>query len=101
MHMPLLTRVKIEPGVQTIYEVNNDSSNEAVLHTTLDVGRSVKSPSLVRGHPESSTYSHPPQTSQDTAFVHIPPLTIIDSLRKFGARKRSRNVLSQIDYTSI
>ena len=96
---PLLSKVKIEPGLNTIFELSDDSDGDVeVLKSNSEVRPSLCTEAVRKEiTPPVSPSSHPGQAK----VVASPGLSIIHSLMRLGARKRSKSVLSRINFDAI
>jgi hypothetical protein len=96
---PLLSKVKIEPGLNTIYELSDNSDGDVeVLKSESPVQPSLTLESVRKETtPPVSPCRHPGQAK----VVANPTVSIIHSLMRLGARKRSKIVLSWINFDAI
>jgi len=96
---PVLSKVKIEPGLQTIYELSDDSDGDVEVLKSDSAVQPSLTPEAVRKEttPPVSPSRHPCQAK----FVASPALSIVHSLMRLGARKRSKSVLSRINFDAI
>lgn len=89
---PSLRKVKIEPGLRTIYELRDSCPLPNV-----DVSHMFEkcSTKYLPKDPDSQP------TSNSTGNSTSKSTSVIDSLKQLASRKRSKNVLSKIDYDTI
>jgi hypothetical protein len=96
---PLLRTVKIEPILEPIHLLSDDSDDDTTAPKHLDSHPVFQlSPSLL-SHPSQSPWASTgkpplPQRPSDS-------LSVIDYLKKLSARKGSKSVVTKIDYSSI
>ncbi len=93
MQTTLLVCVKVEPGLETIFELSDDEVPEDLDHNTILVFSS-------HPNPQSSAGSCP-STSKPPTHSPSDNHSVVKCLKLLGARKGSRNVFKQIDYNSI
>jgi hypothetical protein len=96
---PLLSKVKIEPGLNTIYELNDDSDGDVEVLKSESPVQPLLTPEVVRKEipPPVSPSRHPSQAKVVARLA----LSIIHSLMCLGACKRSKSVLSRINFHAI
>src|ERR1700738_138167 len=96
---PVLSKVKVEPGLDTIHELSDDTENEVeLLRPVRKVDRAL-SPQATRR--EATLPVSPSRTSTPSNIVPKLAGSIVHSLMKLSARKRSKNVLSRIDFNAM
>ena len=96
---PVFSKVKVEPGLDTIHELSDDTENEVeLLRPVRKVDRAL-SPQATRR--EATLRVSPSRTSTPSNIVPKPVGSIVHSLMKLSARKRSKNVLSRIDFNAM
>ena len=96
---PVLSRVKIEPGLETIYELSVDSDSEVEVSQLESKVQPEQAPQV---HCKEIAPPVDPSPTLDQSKVGgSPVVSIIDSLMRLGARKRSKNVLSRINFDAI
>lgn len=98
---PSLSKVKVEPRLETIYELSDDSADDEVPISTATVPKSVRPQTTppvfhVKSTPEFTPSTHKHDPSRFPASV-----SVVDSLQKLVDRKRSKSILSRIDYNTI
>ena len=96
---PVLSRVKIEPGLKTIYELSDDSDGDVEVLRSESKVQSSLSPQIVRK--ETTPLVSPSRNPGQSKVVSSPVVSIIHSLMRLGARKRSKSVLSRINFDAI
>ena len=96
---PVLSKVKIKPDLNTIYELSNDFDGDVeVLKSESEVQPSLSTEAVRKETtPPVSPSRNPGQSNVVASLV----VSIIHSLMHLGARKRSKNVLSQINFDAI
>jgi len=96
---PMLSKVKIEPSLQTIYELSDDSDGDVeVLKSESPVQPSL-TPEAVRK--ETTPHVSPSRHLDQAKVVASPALSIVHSLMRLGACKRSKSVFSRINFDAI
>lgn len=102
---PILSRVKVEPGLEMIYELSDDFGDDASLICKLHLHCSYNSSSALQIlDQKSSSVSRPSGAQQSPTFVASSLVILVQCLqclKKFGPRKRSKNIQSQNDYDTI
>lgn len=101
IQMPLLSKVEVEPGLETIYELSDDSANESLPDSKSDVDHISKSPLLVLTVPSQESLHTCASASKPHLLSPPKSLSVVKLLKKLASRKRSKNLLSLIDYDSI
>ena len=96
---PLLSRVKIELGIKTIYELSDDSDGDVeVLRSESKIQTSL-SPEIF--HKETTPHVIPSCNPSQAKVVASHVVSINDSLMCLEDRKRSKSVLSRINFDTI
>ena len=103
---PPLRKVKTEPGLQTIFELS-DSDSENVLETTVlpevkdtTLPTADEIPAIVVTSLKSSVPCTPAVSPPSIPAVS-PSNSVVQCLMKLSARKRSKSVLSRINFDAI
>jgi hypothetical protein len=96
---PVLSRVKIEPGLITIYELSDDSDSEVEVLRSESKVQVAMFPEVVRK--ETTPPVSPSRNLAQSKVVTSPVVSIIHSLMCLRARKRSKSVLFQINFYAI
>ena len=96
---PVLSRVKIEPGLKTIYELSDDSNGDVEVLRSENKVQVSQSPEVVRKE-TTPHVSHSRNHGQSKVVASL-VVSIIHSLMCLGARKRSKSVLSRINFDAI
>ena len=92
----LTSRLKVEPSLQSITILSDDSNMSSSLHATPS-----KNPSQI-SHLFDPPHESPGCPSNSSSQLGLKqPRSIVDYLRKFHASKRSRNALNGLDYNAI
>jgi hypothetical protein len=95
----VLSKVKIEPRLNTIYELSDDSDgNVEVLKAESEVQPSLTQEAVRK---ETTPLVSPSRNPSQSKVVASPVVSIIHSLMCLGARKRSKSVLSRINFDAI
>ena len=96
---PVLSRVKTEPGLKTIYELSDDSDGNVDVLRSENKVQDLLSPEVVLKEttPQVRLPCNPTQSKVVAKFV----VSIIHSLMRLGERKRSKSVLSRINFDAI
>ena len=95
----VLARVKVEPDLNTIHELFDDSDGHVEFIKSEYKVQASLSPQVVRKEtnpPVSLSHNH-----GQSKVVASPVVSIIHSLMCLGARKRSKSVLSRINFDAI
>ena len=96
---PMLSKVKIEPSLNTIHELSDDSDGDVEF---LKQKRKVQASLSPQVAPKETTPPLSPSRNPGQAkVVARPTVSIIHSLMRLGARKRSKSVLSRINFDAI
>jgi len=98
---PMVSRIKVESGLHTIYQLSDDSDNETVRIPQGPDHSSAKSPLPSTVKHQESTPDVIQSRSTEVATPSFEGVSILHRLKKLGARKRSKNFLSHIDYSTI
>jgi hypothetical protein len=95
----VLSKVKIEPDLNTIYELNDDSDGDVeILKLESEVQPSISTEAVRKETtPPVSPSRHPVQSK----VVASPVVNIVTSLMCLGSCKWSKNVLSHINFDVI
>jgi hypothetical protein len=96
---PMLSRVKIEPSLNTIYELSDDSDGDVEFLKPERKVQASLSPQVVRK--ETTPHVSPSRNLGQSKVVASHVVSIIHSLMRLGARKRSKSVLSRINFDAI
>ena len=96
---PMLSKVKIDPGLTTIHELSDDSNGDVEF---LKSERKVQASLSPQVAPKETTPPLSPSRNPGQAkVVARPTVSIIHSLMRLGARKRSKSVFSRINFDAI
>jgi hypothetical protein len=95
----VLSKVKIEPGLQTIYELSDDFDGDVEVLKSYSPIQPSLTPEAVRK--ETTPPISPSRHFGQSKVVASPPLNIVHSLMRLGARNRSKSVLSRITFDAI
>ena len=95
----MLSKFKIEPDLETIYELSDDSDNEVEILRAESKVQAAHSPEVVRK--ETTQHISVSLTPSESKVGATPVVSIIHSLMHLGARKRSKNVLYRINFDAI
>ena len=96
---PLLSKVKIEPGLNTIYELSDDSNGDVeVLKLECEVQPSLTPEAVCK---ETTLHVSPSCNLGQSKVVASHVVSIIQSLMRLGAHKRFKSVLSRINFDAI
>lgn len=102
IHTPVRSLVKLEPGLEIIHELSDDSENEdppssivALPHSNVlhSVSKCIAPLPSRNSCPSSSNLLPSPSQPDSTSVVAM--------LQKLASRKRSKSVLSRVDYSAI
>ena len=96
---PLLCRVQTKPGLETIHKLNDDSDSEVEILRLKSKFQVAQSPEVVCKETIRPVIVYP--TPGESKVGASPVVSIIHSLLRLGARKRSNNVLSEINFDAI
>ena len=96
---PLLSRVKIEPGLNTIYELSDDSDGDVEVLRSESKIQTTFSPEVVLN--ATTPHVSPSHIPSQPKVVASPVASIITSLMCLADRKRSKSVLSRINFDTI
>ena len=91
---PLLARVKVEPGLTTIHELSDDSDGDVEFLKSETIIQTSLSPEVICN--ETTPHVSPSRNPNQPKVV-----SIIDSLMCLGDHKRSKSVLSRINFDAI
>ena len=101
-HTSTPRKVKVEPGCGSIHILSDDSDSDTRVRTEVQKSTSVQSfldpnspvcQSSDFGGPSSARPPRPPSRSS--------PTSVVDCIRKLGARKGSKSILSRVDFASF
>jgi hypothetical protein len=96
---PVLSRVKIEPSLNTIYELSDDSDDDVeVLKVESELQPSLSTEAVCK---ETTPPASPSRNHGQSKVVASHVVSIVHSLMPFGARKRFKSVLSRINFDAI
>lgn len=99
---PLLARVKMEPGLQTILEFIDDSDSELLPVSKFDLDHSCNCVCGNQGVAPRSENDCCQSTSKSIPQAYsIDSISVVKSLKKLAARKRLKKVMSGIDFTTV
>jgi hypothetical protein len=93
----VLSRVKIESGLNTIYELSDDSDSEVEVLRSESKFQATLSLEIVRK--ETTLHVNPSFNLGQSKVVANP--IVIHSLMRLGARKWSKTVLSRLNFDAI
>jgi hypothetical protein len=96
---PVLSKVKIEPGLKTIYKLSDDSDGDVEFLKSESEVQPLLSTEVVRK--ETTPHVSPSRNPGQSKVVASPVVSIIHSLMGLGAHKRSKSVLSRINFDAI
>ena len=96
---PLLSRVKIEPGLKTIYELSDDSDGDVEVLRSESKIQTTFSPEVVLN--ATTPPVSPSRNPSQSKVVASPIASIITLLMCLGDRKCSKSVLSRINFDTI
>ena len=95
----MLSKVKVEHGLDTIHELSDDTEYEVELLRPVRLVNRALSPEATRREATLPVNSSRTSTPSNIVPEHVG--NIVHSLMKLSARKRSKNVLFQIDFNAI
>jgi hypothetical protein len=96
---PVLSKVKIEPGLNTIYELSDDSDGDVeLLRSKSEVQPSISTEAVRK---ETILLVSPSRHPGQSKVVASPVVSIVTSLMCLGGRKRSKSVFSRINFDAI
>lgn len=99
---PDLPRVQVEARLETIQELSDDSENEeSKIGLSKPTYTPKTSPPPSVGHQRSSTKTLPALSRHSSLPSPSPSISVVQSLIKLSSRKRSKNILSRVDYNAI
>ena len=95
-------KIKVEPGCETIHILSDDSDSDTQVPTQVD--KPLSTPSFVNLDSPDCQSSEDIQPS--SAKPPLPPSRssfncIVDCIKKLGARKGSKSILSRVDFSSV
>jgi len=95
----VLSKVKIEPILKTIYKLSDDfDADVEVLKAENEMQPSLSIEAVCK---ETTPLASPSRNPGQSKVVASPVVNIIHSLMRLGARKRSKSVLSRINFDAI
>jgi hypothetical protein len=93
---PLTSRLNVEPGLQSITILSDDSNMSSLLQATPSKTPSRMSPSL---DPPIESLACPSKMFSEPGLKQLS--NVVEYLRKLHASKESRNALKELDYDAI
>jgi len=95
----VLSKVKIELGLKTIYELSDDSDRDVeFLKSESEVQPSLSTEAVRK---ETTPRVSPSRNPRQSKVVASPVVSIVTSLMCFGGRKWSKSVLFRINFDAI